>query len=165
MRTILVSMLILLSLAGSRAGDKTELRWRSFDEGTIEAKQKHKKILLDVFTDWCGWCKKLDRDVYSDKDVSAYINQVYVPVKLNAESGKALTYRNTQSSEQGLANTLGVRSYPTIFFLDSEGAPINALGGYVDAPKFLTIIKYIGSDRYKTTKWEDYSKETAAQQK
>jgi len=159
MKTLIAGLLILLSIAGAFAGDKNELRWRSFDEGTAEAKEKHKKILLDVFTDWCGWCKKLDRDVYSDKDVSAYINQFYVPVKLNAESAKQLTYNNTLSTEQGLATTFGVRSYPTILFLDPLGKPINALGGYVDAPKFLTIIKYIGSDRYKTTSWEDYRKE------
>lgn len=156
MKYLFLALFIIIGSVFGVAGDKTELQWRSFDAGLAEAKASHKKILLDIYTDWCGWCKKLDSDVYSNQKVAAYLAQAYIPVKLNAESSKKLSYKEKAQSEMELARAFGVQGYPTIIFLDSQGEPINSIGGYVNADRFLPIAQYIGDDQYKTMTWDEY---------
>ena len=153
----------------ARAGDpqgkpsgKAELKWKPFEAGFAEARKSDKKVLLDVYTDWCGWCKKLDQNVYSDGRVVKYLNQHYVVVKLNAEDTTRVNYMDKTSTKTELAGHFGVRGYPTIIFFGSKGDPINSLPGYVDADRFLTIVKYIGEDYYKTITWENFQKMDAS---
>jgi thioredoxin-related protein len=146
-------LLLLLTAATCFAGD---VKWRSFDAGLAEAKKTHKKILLDVYTDWCKWCTKLDKEVYTNDKVSKYLTKAYIPVKLNGEGTGKVSYKSQTTTEMGLAQSFGIRSYPTIIFLDSGGEPINSLGGFVDAERFLPIITYIGDDHYKSISWEEY---------
>jgi thioredoxin-related protein len=157
-------LLITLSTSLGHTGDTTELKWRKLDDGIAEAKKSNKKILLDVYTDWCKWCKKLDTEVYVDPKVAEYLSKAYIPVKLNAESGAKVNYKGKNLREIDIAQVFGVNSYPTIIFLDSKGEPIDRLGGFVDAERFLPIIKFIGTDAYKKMSWEDYQKKNAAKQ-
>lgn len=147
---------LILFFAGSVLSHAGELKWRTFDAGLAEAKKTNKKIMLDVYTDWCGWCKKLDKDVYANDKVSNYLNKAYIPIKINGEGTTKLTYKDQKTNEVGLAQAFGIRSYPTIIFLDSHGEPINSLGGFVDADRFLPIIKFIGDDHYKSMTWDEY---------
>jgi thioredoxin-related protein len=141
-----------------KQAEKAELKWKPFEAGFAEAQQHEKKVLLDVYTDWCKWCKKLDQDVYNDQRVISYLSQHYTVVKLNAEDNTNVTYKRKTSTKAELAGAFGVNGYPTIIFFDSKGDPINSLPGYVDADKFLTIAKYIGEDYYKTVTWEKFQK-------
>ncbi len=142
----------------SSTAAKAELKWQPFEQGFAEAQKNDKKVMLDVYTDWCGWCKRLDRDVYSDKRVVSYLNKHYVVVKLNAEDTTKVSYKDKTTSKVQLAGGFGVRGYPTIIFFGSNGDPINSLPGYVDADKFLTVVKYIGEDYYKKITWENFQK-------
>ena len=176
MRRYLIRQWLLLFLvfgsmvsAGGKNHQPAALRWKKFDAGLAEAKAAKKKILLDVYTDWCKWCKKLDTDVYADPKVIAYANQRYIPVKLNAESPDTVSFLGRRIPEARLAAELGVTSYPTIIFLDPAGKPIDRLNSYVDAQTFLDamrrvdqqqtflpIIRFIGDDAYKTMSWQEY---------
>lgn len=138
------------------AGGKTSLEWKTFNEGLVEAKKLNKKILVDVYTDWCGWCKKMDREVYTDKEVAAYLADQYVVIKLNAESESKLTYENKTISEMELAHDFGVTGYPTTIFMKANGEAITLLPGYLPAEKFIDVLKFVGEDHYLTTKWDDY---------
>ena len=147
---------LLMFISVSCAGDKPELEWRTFNRGLTEARSTHKKIMLDVYTDWCKWCKKLDSEVYSEDKVAAYLKKEFVVIKLNAESDQQLTYKGKRSSEMQLAHAFGVEGYPTIIFLDPNGDNITSIPGFVPAEKFLPILHYIGEDHYKSMSWEDY---------
>ena len=162
MKLFVFTFVLLLTTTLMSAGDKpAELKWRKFDEGFAEAKKMNKKIMLDVYTDWCGWCKRLDKDVYGNDKVMAYLNEQYVSIKLNAESKSMVTYKDTAYSETQLARAFGVTGYPAIIFFESNSDPINMLGGYVAAEKFLPIIKYIGGDHHKKISWDEYQKKSA----
>lgn len=64
---------------------ETKVRWYSWDEAVKANTLKKKKIFIDVYTDWCGWCKTMDRETFSNDDVANYLNENFYPVKLNAE--------------------------------------------------------------------------------
>jgi len=135
-----------------------ELKWKKFEAGFEEAKKSNKKIMLDVYTDWCGWCKKLDKDVYGNDKVAEYLSQQYVSIKLNAESGTRLKFDSNEYTEAQLAQAFGVTGYPAIIFFDSNGEPLDKISGYMPANDFLPVLKYFGEDFYKNTSWPDFKK-------
>jgi len=139
--------------AGERAGPK----WMSFTEGLAEAKNTNRKILVDVYTDWCGWCKRMDAQTYADKDVAGYLNKMYVVIKLNAESSKSLMYDGQQYTERELAGAFGISGYPATIFMKSTGEPITLYPGFADAARFKTVLSFIAEDHYLTTKFEEYT--------
>ncbi len=137
-------------------GENSELKWKNLGDGVAAAKTANKKILVDVYTDWCGWCKKMDKEVYTDGGMQKYLNEKFVLVKLNAESDKKHTYNGGEYSEIEIAQMFGITGYPTTVFLMPNGEPITALPGYVKAEKFLKVLKYIGDDYYEKMKFGEF---------
>ncbi len=160
MKRFAVLVVVLFIASGlSHAGDGA-LTWRGFDDGIAEAKKTKKKVLIDVYTDWCSWCKVMDSKTYADKNVIEYLSKYYVLIKLNAESAKKLTYKNKQHTEQELAAAFGITGYPSTLFLKSDGEPITVYPGFADAPKFKLVASFIAEDHYLNTKFEDYANRT-----
>jgi uncharacterized protein YyaL (SSP411 family) len=85
---------IALFVHGARlhAGENSNLKWHDFNDGIATAKKTNRKILVDVYTNWCGWCKKMDASTYGNSEIAKYLSERYVLVKLNAESDKKLFY-------------------------------------------------------------------------
>lgn len=154
--------LVLFSGSYSASGTKNELKWQSFDSGLTEARKTNKKILIDVYTDWCRWCKKMDKDVYGDTKVAEYLAEHYVTVRLNAESNTAANYRDKSLTERELAGAFGVTGYPTTLFMESNGDLITSVSGYREAAQFMNIARYIGGDHYKKMKFEEFLKKVEA---
>ena len=159
-RMTLPLLVALLTLASgtSFSGDKTALTWQSFDSSVSEARKANKKILVDVYTDWCKWCKKMDKDVYEDGKVIEYLSKHYVTVKLNAESPAMTHYKDKSLSERELASAFGVTGYPTTLFLEPGGELITSVSSYYPADRFINIARFIGGDHYKTMKFEEFLK-------
>ncbi len=158
--TLVLAALVLFSGLPDtlRAADNSKLKWFSFENGLAEAKKTNKKMLVDVYTDWCSWCKRMDADTYSNPGITSYLQEKYVLVKLNAESSVKQSYNGRQYTEQELAGQFGVTGYPTTLFFKSDGGAITAVPGYADAANFKTILSYIAEDHYLKTKFEDYAK-------
>jgi thioredoxin-related protein len=158
--TILATISVYVFLLGCQGGESkpltTELSWKSFDEGATLARAEHKKLLVDVYTDWCTWCKKMDREVYTDEKVAGPLTTNYVLVKLNAESAKQLTYNGRTVTETQFARAMGVTGYPTTLFLDSDAKPITKVAGFIPGKDFVNIVRFIGEDQYKTTTYQDF---------
>ncbi len=95
------------------------INWvRNFDQALKKAKSSGKPIMIDFYTDWCGWCTKLDKDTFSDKRIRN-LSTNFVCVKIDADKNKSLTQK------------YGVSGYPTTVFLDSSGKKIGNIGGYL----------------------------------
>jgi thioredoxin-related protein len=150
----------LLTNGGSKMNNNQngELKWTNFTEGLKEASATNKKVLVDVYTDWCGWCKKMESDTYSDRQVQDYLNEKYVLVKLNAESSQKEIVDTTVVTDAQLASAFGVNGYPTTIFLTSSGQPITAAPGYMKPDEFLHVLKYIGGDYYKKMEFPEFLK-------
>ncbi len=143
---------------GTSSNGSGDLRWTNFTEGVKEASASHRKVLIDVYTDWCSWCKKMEKDTYSDKGVKDYLNSKYVLVRLNAESNSREMVDTTAVTDAQLASAFGVTGYPTTIFLTSDGKPITAAPGYMKPGEFLNVLKYIGDDYYKKMEYPAYLK-------
>lgn len=129
----------------------TVLNWVDFESGYAKAVAENKKILVDVYTDWCGWCKVMDKKTYTDDSVIYYINKYFVAVKLNPEIGRTYSFHGMQKTETDLHAWLGngMRGgYPTTYFITDPGkTDIRASAeGYIETPSFLQILKSISKN-------------------
>lgn len=118
--------------------------WRGWDAGLSEAARTGRPVLVDVYTDWCGWCKRMDRDVYARPEVQQYLASRFVMVKLNAESGEAARYQGKAYTARTLAARFGVSGYPTTIFLNGKGEHLGNVPGYFPPSRFLLLLRYIG---------------------
>ena len=125
----------LLASACMRAGspDGDELVWKSFANARMDAKESKRKVLVDVYTSWCGWCKKMDRDVYANADVRKYLDEHFELAKLDAESAAKQKIDDGEFNGRDIAKSMGVSSYPTTVFFTDTGEMITAVPGYIDA--------------------------------
>ena len=151
-------MLAGLSTASLASGPKP-LTWRTWDAGLREAGGAKRPILVDVYTNWCGWCKRMDRDVYAKPEVSDYLNKHFVMVRLNAEGSEKLNYAGQTLTARALAGGFQVTGYPTTIFLKADGAHLVNVPGYIPADRFLKLVRYIGDGHMdRGVSWEEYSR-------
>jgi thioredoxin-related protein len=143
----------------ARSSSDQGLAWRDFGRGLSEAKAQRKRILVDVYTDWCGWCKRMDRDTYSEPEVQKYLSRTFVPVRLNAEAPTRVGYKGNEYSYRQLASGFRVTGYPTALFLESDGTHIVSAPGYMKATDFLSVLRFIGDGHYKNQDFQQYMKE------
>lgn len=160
---------------GKQAKEVEAIRWYTLQEALELCKTNGKrKIFIDVYTQWCGWCKRLDETTFVDQTVVRYINKNYYPVKFDAEQTgeivfKEKTYKFKRSGNRGHHELAGEwlnnrLSYPTMVFLDENQNTIQSIPGYQEARKLEAILNYFGTDSHKTTPWETYERKFISQQ-
>jgi|YNPMSStandDraft_2_1061718.scaffolds.fasta_scaffold01224_8 thioredoxin-related protein len=143
-----------------------KIQWISLDEASKLAEKTGKKIIVDVYTHWCGWCKIMDQKTFSNSDVIKYINSKYLAVKLNAETKDSLIYKgikfgfNPEKRANQLAYLLlnGKMSYPTTVILNEKSEILTPITGFVEPQIMLKVLKYYGENYYTTMKWEEFEK-------
>jgi len=137
-------------MVSSAMAEKGEFAWRDLGAGLAEAKKTNKMVFVDIYTDWWGWCKKLDRDVLSKTDVQAYLAQNFIPVKLNAENKKdRVEILEHDLSYAEAVSAYGVEGFPATLFLEPDGKLIYKLSGYHAKDKYLDILKYMAERKFE----------------
>lgn len=158
MRHFVRLALLLLTLLPAAAPARA-VEWKGWNAGLSAAASSRRPVLVDVYTDWCRWCKQMDRDVYARADVSQYLERHFVTVKLNAEGGEMVAHQGRNLSARALASSFGVSGYPTTIFLTSSGEHLVNVPGYVEPGRFLLLLRYIGDGHMERgEKWDDYVK-------
>lgn len=165
-RDFILLFIITVTTFGLQA---QEVDWMSWEEAVerVSSDKKPKKIFIDVYTDWCGWCKKMDKETFQNPEVATYMNENFYMVKFDAEQKDPVTYQGktykyVPSGRRGyheLAAALlqGRMSYPTVVFLDETMNMLSPVPGYQKPEPFLEIAKYFGDDIYKEKDWKTYS--------
>jgi thioredoxin-related protein len=164
--TLLAIGFVFLAVSGvtdpSKDEGKEALNWIRYDEGLKLAEKAKKPIFVDFYTNWCRFCKKMDKETFSDKAISQYLGEHFVTVKVNAESKNTVDTPDGSLSERQLARSFSVRGYPTYWFLKPSGEKINYTSGYSPPDKFITVLRYIGDGHYETKSFKDYMAEISA---
>ena len=144
----LLTLIIFATIAflfAFRYPSASKVNWKEWNEAYEEAQKSNKVILVDAYTDWCGWCKKMDRDTYSKADIIKMVNKNFLPVKFNPEIQNA-SYRVGEKELSG-PELLGALSggqrvgYPTTFFLSVKKNAVNKVSGYKGPADFLEILQ------------------------
>lgn len=117
--------------------------WRSWDAGLAEAARTGHPVLVDVYTDWCGWCKRMDRDVYSRPEMIDYLARNWVVVRLNAEANTPAHFLGQATTESEIAAHFGVSSFPTTVMLKASGDHLVNVPGYLPAGDFKTVLRFV----------------------
>lgn len=159
-------LLMWLVNGGFVAAPAEEIQWETIEAASLAAPQDGKKLLVDLYTDWCGWCKVMDRETYSDPRVVKYINEHFHPVKFDAEQkgkinvgGETFDYIAGRRIHSLALSMFGENrpSYPTTVFFEKNLEIITQAPGYIEADEMLMILHFLGSDSYKKMSWSDFS--------
>lgn len=148
--------------AGAAPPSKAAPDWTNLEKAVAKARDEKKPILLDVYTDWCGWCKKMDKEVFAHPAVAEVLSERFALAKVNGESREGFTFKGQRTDGVGIARGFGVRGYPAIIFLDSNADMLSMIPGFVDADRFLPIVLFIGNREYERMEWEEYLKKYEA---
>lgn len=149
-------VIFFLPLALSFAQMNEGPRWHQWTEGVVATQTSGKYMLVDVYTDWCGWCKKMDREVYTHPQVQQLLAANFVTIKLDAESTNLITNGTNQYTEQEWAKMLGVEGYPTIMVFDKRFQLISRFSGYYEPKEFIRYLKYIHGKYYTQYTFQEY---------
>jgi thioredoxin-related protein len=168
--TIALLALITLSCgnpetsAQTGSNDASGVDWVPLHTALEKAQTDGKKILIDVYTVWCGYCRRMNTETYADNTVKETIDKYFYPVRLNAESNVFVEFAGEVITEQELALAFGVRGYPTTVILNYDGSAVGRQPGFMDARDFNNLLSFVGSDAYKNTQFDDYLKEQEGEQ-
>jgi thioredoxin-related protein len=151
-----------------KSTEEEGIQWLTLEQAMEAQANSPKKIMIDLYTDWCGWCKVMDNTTFKDPNVVTYINKNFYAVKLNAEADQTVTYKGksyvlgTYNNRKThlLAVELGVVNnrigYPTLVFLDEKGTKIAASPGFKDTEAVNKVLQFYGNDIYKKMDWQNY---------
>jgi len=140
-----------------------EIKWISLEDAVYLQEASPRNILIDVYTNWCGPCKSLDRITFSNKSVIKYINDNFYAVKFNAEGNDVINFKgyeftnpnynpsksNRRNSSHQLTRSLGVSAYPTIVFLDKSSNLVHRLRGYQSPKQIEVYLKLFTDENFR----------------
>ncbi len=168
-KSIFFIAIILISL-GLKAQDKApEIQWVSFEKALKLQKKNPKKIFMDVYTNWCSQCKKMDKTTFKNTDLINYINDNFYAVKFNGEGPGKIKYDNQvfknprydpkkkfgKNSDHQLLDYLGVQGFPSIFVFEEDAGLLTALPGYRSVKQLEFYLTLFNTNNYKNIKTED----------
>ncbi|MEL6968932.1 MAG: DUF255 domain-containing protein [Bacteroidota bacterium] len=167
MKKVVFGTTLLLALAGifafaqpavevENTPVETKINWMTWEEAMTAMEHEPKKVFIDVYTDWCGWCKRMDANTFTDGEVIDYMNQNYYAVKFNAEGkedeefrGRTLTYRANAGRrgvhELAIVLLNGRLGYPSFAYLDEDQNIVKVSPGYKTPEVLLTELQTIAA--------------------
>lgn len=147
MKKIILAVFII---ASSLAAQAQEIKWMTLNEALAAQKKVPKPIIMDVYTDWCGPCKMLDKKTFHDKAVVELISSAYYAVKFNAEGESEVTYKGIKyanpgfikghtgrNSQHDFAKFLKVPGYPTMCVFSATGEFTSTIVGFRSAEELV----------------------------
>lgn len=171
-KSIILLTLLCSGWFASLAQESTSLvKWMTIEQAAEKMKTEKRKIFVDVYTDWCRWCKVMDNNTFSDPEVAKLLNNDYYPVKFNAEQKEDVTLQGYTYKYVGDGNGHGYNqlaaallnnqlSYPTSVFIFEDFKTVVPAPGYRQPADFHKLLSYFAEDFYTKgeNSWEEFGK-------
>jgi len=158
----------LFSFKKAEEKPTAKINWMTWQEVAEAQKKEPRKVVVDVYTGWCGWCKRMDAATYEHPQVVKFINDNFYAIKFDAETREEIsfggkTYKFVPQGYRGYhelaADILnGQMSYPTTVYIDEKMNVIFPVPGFLEPGRFDMVSNYVFSNSFKTMKWEEFDK-------
>lgn len=139
---IIICLCVFMLLNTSAWSGRVE--WIDYDQGKKKAKVTNKPIFLNFYAKWCGYCRKMENETFSDRTVANVLQDSFVPIRVNSDR------------QPRISASFGVRGLPYFWFLTAKSEKIAALPGYIPKDMFLKYLRYIGSASYKKMDFQTF---------
>ncbi|NTW34135.1 MAG: OmpA family protein [Bacteroidetes bacterium] len=169
MKKYLLTTLILSFFTTYLVSGQSEekIKWYSFEDAVKLNKDNPKKMFIDIYTSWCGWCKVLDRETFSNPVITKKMNESFYAVKLNAERKDTVIFNgytfvnpnpNGMRSPHELASSMlgGKMSYPSMIFLDENTKIITTIQSFLKPVDLEPVMEYVAQNKYPTMKYDSF---------
>ncbi|HLA64756.1 MAG TPA: thioredoxin fold domain-containing protein [Rhodothermales bacterium] len=114
-------------------------------------------VLVHLYATWCGWCARLDADVYSDDAIQEYMNEHFSATRVDIESPEVVPFFGRDVPMDQLAEAFGVEGTPTIVFFTAGGHYITKLPGFAPADQFYLVLRYVNERGYEMMPFPDWA--------
>ncbi|OFX25281.1 MAG: hypothetical protein A2041_02315 [Bacteroidetes bacterium GWA2_31_9b] len=165
MTRYLFAFILGIGLTFNGFSQKSEVKWYTIEEAVELNKTTQKKIFIDVYTDWCGWCKKMEASTFTHPVIAKILNEDYYAVRFNAETKDTIIFSgqtfvnqggNRQPHQLAVALLQNKLSYPSIVYMNENNQLITAVPGYYGPDGLEPILKFFITDAFKTQSFEDF---------
>lgn len=153
---ILSSFVISATALAQGNETSTEMKWYSMEDAQLKAEQEGKKVLVFGYAVWCTYCRKMDKEVYTDTTVQREISEHFYPVRLNTESDNIIVFNGEEVKEGELAAYFRLTSLPTHYFVDEKGEILGTQPGFLPSQVFNPLLKYVGTDAYARMSFDKF---------
>ncbi|MFC2124146.1 thioredoxin family protein [Bacteroidota bacterium] len=164
--TLGIILALAIDLYSYQVYAQDQINWHSIEEVQNLAKNEPRMVFVDVYTDWCGWCKKMDATTFKDPKIIKQLNKNFYAVKLDGEGLETITFKDKpykfvpqgRKGYHELAAVLmnGKMSYPTTVYLDEGLNLIQPIAGYMTVESLEPILIFLGEAHYKNKTWEEF---------
>jgi len=143
----------------AKNGDES-VRWEKISEGLKNAELQKKPVLMFFYTEWCIYCKKMNSEVFSDPEISRYMNENFISMRINPEKdSETIELMGQKIPPAKLMSYTGSNGFPTTLFLTDKKKPLTTIPGFVEKGTFLSILKYLKEECYENkVSLDDYIK-------
>ncbi|MDA3899935.1 MAG: thioredoxin fold domain-containing protein [Spirochaetes bacterium] len=163
-KNILIIILIflaglILTLSITTISASKDPAWLTFETAIEKGKKEQKPVIVDFYADWCSWCKKMDAETFSNKEISKILNEDFILARIDVEKKQKITYKGKSYSEIEFQRLFNVSGLPTMAFFDKNGDFITIIPGFVTHTQLKPILAYLSSECYlKKISFDQFTK-------
>ncbi len=170
-KVVFLTLIALLTMQAksqtSSTATRTPVKWYTIQEAENLYKKDPRPIFVDTYTDWCGWCKKMDSETFTNPVIADLLNNKFYPVKFNAESKESVTFmghtfvndgKSGNAHQFAVALLQGQLSYPTVVFLIPQGDKIQTqpVPGFRQPKDMEILLSYFADKAYVSQTYQAF---------